>query len=109
MSGIRATLALVLLTVALGCSDAGPTQPPNVVVFITDDQGYGDVGAFGATDIPTPGFDRFAAEGLRLTSFYSAPTCTPNGWLRTPRSLLSRRSTRRCCREPHAELAARSN
>ena len=78
MSGIRATFALVLLTLVLGCSDAGTTQPPNVVVFLTDDQGYGDVGAFGATDIPTPGFDRLAAGGLRLTSFYSAPTCTPS-------------------------------
>ena len=74
---LRAGLLLLAALVA-GCSDAGTQQPPNVVVFFTDDQGYGDVGAFGATDIPTPSFDRLAAEGMRLTSFYSAPTCTPS-------------------------------
>lgn len=70
--------ALLLAAVALGCSDAGTERPPNVVVFLTDDQGYGDVAAYGATDVATPSFDRLAAEGMRLTSFYSAPTCTPS-------------------------------
>ena len=73
----RATLLLLAALVA-GCSDAGTSPPPNVVVFLTDDQGYGDVAAFGASDIPTPSFDRLAADGMRLTSFYSAPTCTPS-------------------------------
>jgi arylsulfatase A len=74
----RATLALLCATLALSCSDAGSDRPPNVVVFLTDDQGYGDVAAFGATDVATPSFDRLAAGGMRLTSFYSAPTCTPS-------------------------------
>lgn len=51
--------------------------PPNVVVIFTDDQGYADVGVFGAADIPTPNLDSLAAGGLRLTNFYAAqPVCS---------------------------------
>ena len=56
---------------------AEPTRLPNVVLIFTDDQGYGDVGCFGATDIKTPHIDRLAAEGRRFTSFYvSQAVCT---------------------------------
>lgn len=43
---------------------------PNVVIVFTDDQGYADVGCFGATDFETPNLDRMAAEGRKFTSFY---------------------------------------
>ena len=46
--------------------------PPNIVLIFTDDQGYQDVGVFGAEDIPTPHLDKMAAEGVKLTSFYAA-------------------------------------
>lgn len=53
------------------------TPPPNIVLIFTDDQGYGDVGAFGAADIATPNLDRLAGEGLTLTDFYAAqPVCS---------------------------------
>jgi arylsulfatase A-like enzyme len=53
-------------------------QPPNIVIIIADDLGYGDVSCNGATAVPTPHIDRVAAEGLRFTSGYcSASTCTP--------------------------------
>lgn len=42
-----------------------------------DDVGYGDIGSHGAKDIRTPNVDRLAREGVRLTDFYAAPTCTP--------------------------------
>lgn len=72
-------LSLLLAALALGCSNGdGEEQPPNVIVFLTDDQGWGDVAAFGASDLATPNLDRLAAGGMRLTSFYSAPTCTPS-------------------------------
>ena len=45
---------------------------PNVVLIFTDDQGYQDVGTFGADDIATPNLDQMAAEGIKLTSFYAA-------------------------------------
>jgi arylsulfatase len=53
---------------------------PNIVWFVIDDMGYGDPGAFGggaAVGAATPNMDRLAGEGLKLTSTYSQPTCTP--------------------------------
>ena len=55
-------------------------RPPNVLIFVVDDLGYGDVGAYGggeALGSPTPHIDRFAREGLKLTSTYAQPSCTP--------------------------------
>ena len=53
-----------------------PTTPtaktPNIIVILTDDQGYQDLGSFGSPDIKTPYLDQMAREGVRLTSFYSA-------------------------------------
>ena len=50
---------------------------PNIVLILTDDQGYGDVGCFGAKDFKTPNMDEIAADGITLTSFYvSQPVCT---------------------------------
>jgi arylsulfatase A-like enzyme len=45
---------------------------PNVVIILTDDQGYADVGCFGAKGIATPNIDRMAREGIRFTDFYVA-------------------------------------
>lgn len=78
---------LCLILVASGCSDdrrpaPGPPagdRPPNFVIVFTDDQGYADVGVYGATDIRTPHLDRMASEGLMFTRFYdAAPVCTPS-------------------------------
>ena len=55
-----------------------PAARPNIVVILTDDQGYGDLSSYGHPTIRTPNLDRMADEGIRLTSFYStAPVCTP--------------------------------
>ena len=45
---------------------------PNVIIILTDDQGYGDLGCFGADDIATPHLDKLAHDGLILTDFYAA-------------------------------------
>ncbi len=50
----------------------GNERPPNFVIVYTDDQGYADVGCFGAKAYATPNLDRMAAEGVRLTDFYVA-------------------------------------
>ncbi len=55
-------------------------RKPNILVFLMDDVGWGDPGAFGggkAVGAPTPNMDRLAHEGLQLTSTYSQPSCTP--------------------------------
>ncbi len=52
---------------------------PNIVILYADDLGFGDVGCYGATDIPTPNIDRLAHEGLRFNQGYAtAATCTPS-------------------------------
>jgi arylsulfatase len=54
---------------------------PNFLVFLMDDVGWGDFGCYGggvAVGAPTPAFDRVAVQGLRLTSCYSEPTCSPS-------------------------------
>jgi len=54
-------------------------QRPNVVVLLSDDQGYGDVGAYGAAGVSTPRIDRLAGEGARFTAGYvTAPMCSPS-------------------------------
>jgi arylsulfatase A-like enzyme len=51
---------------------------PNVIVILADDVGYGDVGCYGATRIPTPHIDRLAGQGVRFTDAHAAAaTCTP--------------------------------
>ncbi|MEY4160892.1 MAG: hypothetical protein RLZZ136_1513 [Pseudomonadota bacterium] len=55
-------------------------KPPNILILVVDDLGYGDVGAYGggeALGSPTPHIDRLAHEGLKLTSAYAQPSCTP--------------------------------
>ena len=51
---------------------------PNFVLVFIDDMGYGDIGAFGSTDHRTPHIDAMAEEGMKLTSFYAHPVCTPS-------------------------------
>ncbi len=61
------------------CSAVASATPPNVVIIFTDDQGYGDVGCYGAEGYTTPNLDKMAAEGARFTDFYvPAPVCTPS-------------------------------
>lgn len=64
---------------AKSADQAGADDPrPNVVLVMTDDQGWGDVGYNGLEAIPTPNLDAMAAAGLRLDRFYAAsPVCSP--------------------------------
>lgn len=57
----------------------GASEPPNVVVILVDDMGYGDLASYGNPTIDTPHLDRMAAEGQRWTNFYAAANvCTPS-------------------------------
>ncbi len=70
----------VLLSILVfSCTTEKPEQLPNIIYFIADDLGYGDVGCFGQEKIPTPNIDRLAAEGMMLTQHYSGSTvCAPS-------------------------------
>jgi arylsulfatase A-like enzyme len=63
-------LAAVALFGSLPRASADDTRPPNVVIVLTDDQGYADVGVYGARGFETPNLDRMAREGVRFTDFY---------------------------------------
>lgn len=83
MRPFRIVLALVATIViarsaATDHAAAQARRPPNFIVILTDDQGYGDLGSYGHPTIRTPNIDRMAAEGQRWTSFYAAPVCTPS-------------------------------
>ncbi len=65
------SLVSVLALLLVACSPP-PTDKYNIVLIFTDDQGYGDVGSFGATGFTTPNLDQMASEGMRFTNFYVA-------------------------------------
>jgi arylsulfatase len=60
----------LLLASCAGEAPAASPRPTNVVIILTDDQGYADLGCFGAKDLRTPNLDRMAQEGMRFTDFY---------------------------------------
>ncbi|HCA49631.1 MAG TPA: arylsulfatase, partial [Planctomycetaceae bacterium] len=63
---------LVLALLLVMPSFASAEELPNVVIIFTDDQGYSDVGCFGAEGFETPHLDRMASEGMKFTDFYVA-------------------------------------
>jgi len=72
---------LLLLIGLLSCSSPPPEQlqkKPNFIIVFADDQGYGDLGVFGASDFKTPRIDQLAREGIRFTDFYAQPVCGPS-------------------------------
>jgi arylsulfatase A-like enzyme len=70
------TRLLAPCLLALAVADAG-AAPPNVLLILTDDQGYGDLGCHGNKVLRTPNLDRLHAESVRLTNFHVDPTCSP--------------------------------
>ncbi len=69
--------ALATFSTLAALASTAPSQRPNVVLVITDDQGYGDLGAHGNTMIRTPHLDALHKESVRLTDYHVDPTCSP--------------------------------
>ncbi len=72
-----------LILIVCLCFQCAPTQKelplperPNILLIVADDLGYTDLGCFGG-EISTPHLDQLAQEGIRATSFYTGPTCSP--------------------------------
>ena len=68
---------LAWVAVLLCVVTAGAAQRPNVVLVITDDQGYGDLSCHGNPVLKTPHLDKLHADSVRLTDYHVAPTCSP--------------------------------
>ena len=77
----RGALLLALLALSVPApapARAASSAKPNIVLILTDDMGWADLGCYGAPDVRTPNLDRLAREGTRLTQFYSnGVLCTP--------------------------------
>ncbi len=79
---LKLVVHILLLSSAflLGCSTEPPSdkaqQPPNVLLIVVDDMGFNDLGIFGS-EIDTPNLDALARDGVILTDFHVAPTCSP--------------------------------
>jgi arylsulfatase A len=77
-------VASLLASILLSCASFAPTAsaaeaPPNVILFLADDLGYGDLGCYGHPLMHTPHLDAFAKEGVRFTQCYSASAvCSPS-------------------------------
>jgi arylsulfatase A-like enzyme len=77
-TNVARSFAFLIGLVAFTAAATAQTRP-NVVIIYTDDLGYGDTSAYGATAIRTPNIDKLANEGLRFTDAHSeAATCTPS-------------------------------
>lgn len=70
----------VFIPLLVSCSSgqkAAPAEKPNIIVIMSDDIGYSDIGSFGS-EIETPNLDRLAAGGIRFTHFYNTARCSPS-------------------------------
>ena len=67
---------LLLLPTLLAAATPPAAPRPNVIVIMSDDMGYSDLGSYGG-EIPTPNLDALAAGGLRFTQFYNGARCCP--------------------------------
>jgi arylsulfatase len=65
---------------AIAVAQPATSQKPNILLIVSDDTGYGDLGPYGGGEgrgMPTPNIDRLAREGMTFFSFYAQPSCTP--------------------------------
>lgn len=72
-------ISLQVLPVTVTATDTIAARKPNIVFIFVDDQGYYDLGCYGATEVKTPHIDAMGAGGMRFTDYYAAaPICSPS-------------------------------
>ncbi|TRX62226.1 sulfatase-like hydrolase/transferase [Fulvivirga sp. M361] len=73
---LKSTGVLLLLSTNFSCAQQ---KKPNLILIVTDDQGYADLESFGSNDLETPNIDGIAAAGVRFTQWYAnSPVCAPS-------------------------------
>ena len=78
ISGIALLATILMSSCSPGDEQTQNVPTPNIIIILTDDQGYQDLGVYGAVGFETPNLDQLAAEGMRFTSFYTAASaCSP--------------------------------
>ena len=70
-------LILFLFISIYSCTFFEDTKRPNIIIIMTDDQGYGDLGIYNNLDIMTPNIDQFAKNSIKFNNFYVSPVCAP--------------------------------
>jgi arylsulfatase A len=75
---MRMIISLLVCIYASNILIADTPNKPNFIIISIDDLGYADIGPFGSKLNRTPNLDRMAKEGMKLTSFYAAPVCSPS-------------------------------
>ncbi|MGH7943490.1 MAG: sulfatase-like hydrolase/transferase [Opitutaceae bacterium] len=74
---VRARFLFIALLTVSPDATAADARPPNLLVIMTDDQGWWDLGSSGNPHLDTPNLDRFATESVRFSRYYAAPVCSP--------------------------------
>ena len=78
LPGFSKALCYAVSLLFLCASHAAGQRPPNIILIVSDDMGYADIGVHGSRDIPTPNIDALARGGIRFTNAYvSGPYCSP--------------------------------
>ena len=98
---LRVLLPALILCVSVTVSSVASDTPPNIVFIFVDDQGYYDLGCYGATEVSTPHIDAMAQNGTRFTNYYAAaPICSPSARDCLPDAILAGLVTTFGCTEP---------
>ncbi|MGS0527239.1 sulfatase family protein [Zobellia nedashkovskayae] len=72
-------IVLLISVMSTEAQDGKEPSQPNIVVFLCDDLGYGDLSSYGHRTIKTPNIDKLAETGIKMTDFYAAaPVCSPS-------------------------------
>ncbi len=74
---MRALYFIVVWTISFSLTSFAGDRPPNILLILTDDQGWPTLGCYGSIQVPTPNLDRMASDGVRFTAAYVTPQCTP--------------------------------
>lgn len=72
---VNSLSALIISIVLFGCTQK--SIQPNIILVMTDDQGYGDISAYGSPDVITPNMDKLRSQGISLEDFQVSSTCSP--------------------------------